>query len=343
MSGNQSLLEDTIKARGNTQDNKPRRLGVEIEFAGLSGEEIVNELKRHFGGCVEHLSPFESELRDSEFGTFKVELDSNQVKDFGEKAEEFLQSAEVERADLQKKFFETVGSLAGALVPWEIVAPPIPFKDLPRLYQLIEDLRDSGASGTRLAPHYAFGVHLNPELPALDVNTILRYLQAYCCLYDWIKETEKTDLSRRITPYINHFSKEYVSKILAPDYAPSLEELIDDYLEFNPTRNRSLDMLPLFQYLDKERIDAVIDDERVKPRPTFHYRLPNCDIDDPGWNLDNSLDTWLQVEQLAFDKKLSEIATEYQGILNEGTTKPSEPWAERVAHLLGITTPSSLH
>ena len=93
--------------------------------------------------------------------------------------------------------------------------------------------------------------------------------------------------------------------------APSLEELIDDYLEFNPTRNRSLDMLPLFQYLDKERIDAVIDDERVKPRPTFHYRLPNCDIDDPGWNLDNSLDTWLQVEQLAFDKKLSEIATEY--------------------------------
>ena len=133
-----------------------------------------------------------------------------------------MQNAEVERADLQKKFFNTIGSLAGALVPWEIVAAPIPFKDLPRLYPLIEDLRDSGAAGTRLAPHYAFGVHLNPELPALDANTILRYLQAYCCFYDWIKETEKTDFSRRITPYIDHFSKAYVTKILAPNYAPTV-------------------------------------------------------------------------------------------------------------------------
>ena len=72
-------------------------------------KKLLTNLSGTLVAAFEHLSPFEIELRDSEFGTFKVELDSNQVKDFGEKAEEFLQSAEVERADLQKKFFETVG------------------------------------------------------------------------------------------------------------------------------------------------------------------------------------------------------------------------------------------
>ncbi|OBX33760.1 putative amidoligase enzyme [Halomonas elongata] len=40
--------------------------------------------------------------------------------------------------------------------------------------------------------------------------------------------------------------------MLDPDYQPDLRTLIDDYLEYNPTRNRELDLLPLFAYLDPE-------------------------------------------------------------------------------------------
>jgi hypothetical protein len=33
---------------------------------------------------------------------------------------------------------------------------------------------------------------------------------------------------------------------------PDLDTLIDDYLEYNPTRNRALDFLPLFLHLDED-------------------------------------------------------------------------------------------
>jgi len=60
-------------------------------------------------------------------------------------------------------------------------------------------------------------------------------------------------------------------------------------------------MLPLFAHLDDERVRRAVDDPRVKPRPALHYRLPNCDIDRPGWNLSVPWRRWLQVEHLAAD------------------------------------------
>lgn len=325
-----SLLAKTIQARGATANGEPRRLGVEIEFAGLSGENIVASLQEHFGGSVEHLTAFEFELRDSELGNFKVELDSQAIKALGENQD----------SELAGKVVDTVGTLAETLVPWEIVAPPISFQDLPKLLPLIDDLREAGALGTRHALHYAFGIHLNPELPNQDSATIVRFLQAYCCLYEWIKVLENTDLARRITPYINHFDPKYVVKILAADYAPTQEKLIDDYLALNPTRNRGLDMLPLFKQLDPARVERVIDDERVKARPTFHYRLPNCDIDNPDWNLDQALDTWWRIEELAFSEHLARIAAEYHGILSGSIPETGEHWADRVAQLLDLPTPA---
>ena len=77
--------------------------------------------------------------------------------------------------------------------------------------------------------------------------------------------------------------------------------LIDDYLKDNPTRNRVLDMLPLFMFLDKDRVEAAVEDSLVRPRPTLHYRLPNSEVDEPDWSLSLAWNDWMQVEALAND------------------------------------------
>ena len=76
----------------------------------------------------------------------------------------------------------------------------INFKDISKLKPFIAKLREKGALGTRHALHYAFGVHMNPELPVLDSSTIVSYLRAYFCMFDWIVEKEKIDLARKLTP-----------------------------------------------------------------------------------------------------------------------------------------------
>jgi Putative amidoligase enzyme len=66
-------------------------------------------------------------------------------------------------------------------------------------------------------------------------------------------------------------------------YAPP-PQLFEHYLEHNPTRNRPLDLLPLFVHLHGPGLLKRVEDAPlVKPRPTFHYRLPNCELTNPGW------------------------------------------------------------
>ncbi|NNC55402.1 MAG: hypothetical protein HKO07_06755, partial [Pseudomonadales bacterium] len=120
-----------------------------------------------------------------------------------------------------------------------------------------------------------------------------------------------------------------------PDYKPGVEQLIDDYLTHNPTRNRSLDMLPLFAHLDEQRVRNTIDDDRIKARPTFHYRLPNCDIDSPDWNIDLSWSLWLQVEKLAFDApRLKKYCSLYTEALDRFTHAIDGKWVAKMDKLL---------
>lgn len=294
--------------RTETRDGQPRRLGVELEFSGIPLDQIVDLMQKHLGGEVETVSPYELFLCDSSLGDFAVELDFAWLKRRGrERAEDDL-------ADEWGQFGESVLKLAAEqLVPFEIVSPPIAMADLWRLGDLFQVLRQAGAQGTSGAPHYAYGLHLNPEMPDLEAGTILAYLRAFVCLFDWLRERSKVNLSRRITPYIDPFEKRYIKLLLQDDYQPELSQLIDDYLRHNPTRNRALDMLPLFAELDEERVRSAVDDDRIKSRPALHYRLPNCEIDDPNWSLVQPWRDWLQVEALACDPpRLQRITQQYR-------------------------------
>ena len=277
-------------------EGNERRIGVEFEMAGLEPQAMLDCIRSLYGGQIKRQSRFEFSVENTRFGKFGVELDASYLKTIGYKLEKNL------RADddfsIESIATEIITVAAEQVVPWEITTPPIPVSQLSELEKLVQSLRAAGALGTRSSLVYAFGLHLNPELPALDVKTILNYLRAFLCLFEWIADEDDTDLTRRLTSYINHFNKTYILKVIDPQYDPDLSTFMRDYIAANPTRNRTLDLLPLFAWLDRDLLRNHIEDPRVKGRPTLHYRLPNCDIDNPQWNLLQPWSEWLQVEQL---------------------------------------------
>ncbi len=288
-------------SRTQTAEGAPRRLGIEIEFSGLGMQQIADIMGSVLGGVLDPHSKYEYTLRNASLGAFSgdfgIELDSAYMKKRGREQDPDAED------DLENLADNVVSLVAEQVVPFEVVSPPIPLPEVWRMNTVVQKLREGGARGTRQTPLYAFGLHLNPELPDLQATTILAYLRAFLCLFDWLAKRSEVDLSRRITPYIDPFPRAYMDLLLDPAYAPERDQLIDDYLAHNPTRNRALDMLPLFRHLDEERVIASIDDDRIKARPTFHYRLPNCQIDEADWSLIHAWRDWLQVEALAADEE----------------------------------------
>lgn len=290
-------MNELLPPRTTNQEGEPRRVGVEIEFSGLAPSAILDAVTGALGGEVHRETRFEYRIHDTSAGDLILELDAAYLKDLARSAQQ-----DEARSELGRLTDDVLAGAAQAVVPWEIVTEPIPMERLPELEPLVAALRRAGARGTRHSPWYAFGLHLNPEMPALDAGTILAYLRSYTCLYDWLVDREQLDPSRKwFTPYIETFDAAYIELILEDDYAPAVDRLIDDYLDANPTRNKSLDMLPLFCHLDPERVRARVDDPRIKARPALHYRLPNCDIDHEGWSLAVPWGHWLEVEYLAAD------------------------------------------
>lgn len=57
----------------------------------------------------------------------------------------------------------------------------------------------------------------------------------------------------------------------------------------------------MFTHLDEERVRAALDDPLISGRPTFHWRLPNADLEDPEWTVSREWRRWLGVERLSLD------------------------------------------
>lgn len=317
-----------MPALRHTENGSERHVGIEIELTGPDVRELVDHVQHLFGGDRVFHSEFEWEVVNSSLGRFRIELDSDLLKKVGRQEE-----ASGEWLDHLASL--ALGGLSKGLVPCEIVSPPVPLSRLAEMSALVERLRRGGARGTRDAIWTAFGLHLNPEVPSLSTESILGYLRAFLCLHDWLKVAEDVDISRRLSPYIRPFGADYVKLVLQPDYHPDRDTLIDDYLQYNPTRNRALDFLPLFAHLDEARVRRTVDSVLIKPRPTYHYRLPNCDIDDPTWGIHRSWNRWCTVEALAADTKgLAEISAAYLEHLDSLTPDFLDPWAEKVLQWL---------
>ncbi|MBU2708997.1 amidoligase family protein [Zooshikella marina] len=301
-----------IPAETNNLEGKPRRVGFELEFADLSLQQVTDILCEKLNGKVHSNNPAETIVIVEGLGKFTIELDWQFAK---ETAKERARQHALEYGDkkVDDHFMIWLTKLASIVVPIEIVCPPIEIKDLTVLDGMVSALRSAGAKGTGESLWYAFGVHINPEVTDNDPEKVMRTLKSYAICQDWLLKTHQVDPIRRVTPYIDLFPKSYINTLITYKSNISWTKLIEDYLEYNPTRNRALDALPLFKYIDQNLIDQRLDDPRIKARPTFHYRMPNCEIEKNNWFLYKSWNVWCVIEHIAQNEQLLEqLVIEWQ-------------------------------
>ncbi|ODA68239.1 putative amidoligase enzyme [Methyloligella halotolerans] len=300
-----------------------RCVGVEIEFGGLDGLTTAVFLSEELGGEYRQTDPFAYKVTGTSLGDFEVMLDTSYAHYKG-KSHKFLDEVGARLANL-------FGAAAELVVPYEIVTPPVPMDRLGKISKLLRRMAESGASGTETSVFFAFGLHLNPEAPSLTAGGILPILKAFALLSPWLWRSIDPDPTRRLLRFAEPYGCDYVRLLADPSYEPELARVIDDYLAHNPTRNRDLDMLPLFAHLDEGRVRARLPNEKINGRPTFHYRLPDAKLGDPGWSFAGEWNRWVTVERLAGDpERLKEAGRAY--LAHEGS---EEAWSDKIAGIIG--------
>jgi hypothetical protein len=272
-------------------DGETRRVGVEIEFGGLRVKAAAAAVRDRFGGRLRLDGAHSAVIEGTPFGDFSVEIDLSVAH----------RRSSSETAEALR---EAVVGLSSVVIPCEIVCPPMPWDRCHLLDSLVGDLRGLGAEGTREGLFYAFGAQLNPEPHGLDVAQLLPVLRAFVLLRDWLRSEIEVDVARRIWFFESPYPDGYCALILDPDYAPDLPALIDDYIEHNPTRDRELDLLPMLRFLDETRVTRALPHEKINARPTWHYRLPNSEVERADWCIGVEWDRWVRVERLANDRTL---------------------------------------
>jgi hypothetical protein len=305
-----------------------RRCGVEIEMNGVTLDQVSDLIGGYMSLAVEWDGRYERRLTGDPAGDWIVELDFDLLKKMGRQEH----AADTWSGELSGSAEELLKTVSLPLVPLEVISPPLPLDRLDEVELLIARLRQAGARGTSDTLTNAFGMQFNPEIPSHDTDVLTAVLKSFLCLYDWLFKRARIDLARRVTLFAEPFPREYVMKVIDPAYWPDQAQLIDDYLQFNPTRNRALDLLPLFKYLDESRVARKTQDVLIKARPTWHYRLPNCEIDQPDWGLYRAWNDWVEVEQLASNReRLNDCCRDYQKFLARPLDRWFGDWAWHLA------------
>lgn len=264
-----------------TAKGTPRRTGVEIEFGGLTEAVAARLVADHLGGRPREVTAHEYLVEGTEWGDVEVCLDTA-LRD----------QAGTALADLGLK-------LGRAVVPVEIVTPPLLPGQVPALDGLRAAIRAAGGQGSRDNVLLGFGLHLNPEIADATAAAIVPVVCAFALIEDWLRKADPIDPSRRLLPFVDPYPRGFVDRLAAADW--TLAQFTDAYLDETPSRNRGLDMLPCLRHLDEARVTRALGGEAraVAARPTFHYRLPDCRIDEAGWRIAYEWNRWVMVERLA--------------------------------------------
>ena len=283
-------------------NNEKRKIGIELEFYGLTPEQAAQVVAECLDGKIvrKHKALYKVE---SSKGTFKLETDAKLLKKLSASSE---LNRKQEKIDYDGAIRDIISLVSDEIVPTELITPPLLIEDISLVNRLQEELVNKGALGTAESFRFAFAAQLNPDVQSLEVDYILKHLKAFIMLSEWLKKQISIDFTRKLTSHASDFPKAYNIKIFHPDYSPTLDEFIEDYLEFSPTRNMGLDLLPLFDYLNHELVASKIKDERIQARPTFHYRLPNCQLGLRSWNIEVEWQRWLLIEKLVENQELYE-------------------------------------
>lgn len=303
-------------------EGEARRVGVEIELGGLDEARVARIVADRLGGRADQEDSHIWAVRESGIGDVEVYLDI------------FLRKAQ------KSRLRDLALDLGREVVPVEIVTEPLDMDGLARLDDLREALRDAGALGSGAGLVFGFGVHFNIEVASgADADTV-RPLLAYALIEDWLRSAYPIDESRRLLPFTDPYPTDFVRALIEAGPEASRDHVTGLYLELTPSRNRGLDMLPLFAHFDGPRVAAAISD-KTSARPTFHFRLPDCRIDEADWSLAGEWWRWVAVERVARDdallRRLSDAWLDDHGLV----TLSRQHWAARAGRILltaGIET-----
>lgn len=320
-----------------TEQGNIRRVGFELEYAGVDLEKSTEILSRLIGSDPVTEDSFRYSIESDELGEFIVEIDADLLQ--GSKYKEYIAALglEIENLSFEDKLDEAIKDISSTVIPCEIVTPPLPMDNMQIIEDIVYQLRKEKAKGTRESLLYAFGLHINPELVSNEPDYLLHHIQAFALLYDWICNESEVDLARKLTPFINPYPDAYIKKILAAGYQPDLNTLIDDYLELVKSRNHALDMLPALACINEQGVfKRASDPHLIKPRPAFHYRLANCLIDQPDWKVADEWQYWLKVELLADDQDLlNSLCKDYLSLQVDSLFKSTSDWISHVSGKVG--------
>ncbi len=305
-------LPTPCNARGD-----PRRTGVEIELGGLDEARVATLAADHLGGRVQQVGGTEWRVRGTRIGDLEIYLDTVLRK----------ASAGVLR--------EAGLALGREVIPVEIVTAPLTRADLAMLDEFRDILRRAGALGSNARFRFGFGVHLNVEIAATTSEAILRPLLAYALIEDWLRDVRPIDDSRHILPFTDPYPTRFVRGLVGLGREADLDAVIGLYLQETPSRNRGLDMLPIFAHLRPDRVSRALGaDSAVSPRPAFHFRLPDCRIDDADWSLAEEWSRWLLVERVAASAALLDALADRWQAEHGAVTLFRAHWAAAAGEVL---------
>lgn len=298
-----------------TAGGDPRLVGVEIELGGLSEARVAKIARDTLGGTLEQGDgPFWT-LKDSEIGDLEVYLDI------------FIRNSE------KSALRDAALTIGREVVPVELVSEPLDRAGMARLNALIPPLRAAGAQGSSAGVFFGFGIHFNIQVVADNIRDIRGPLTAYALLEDWLRAALPIDETRRILPFAAPYPTGFVRALLDFDPNAGLGDLIALYASHNATRNRGLDMLPLFAHLMPDALPQSLLESTAR-RPTFHFRLPDCRIDEPDWSLTDEWQRWLLVERVAADPRLMAALAKVWRASHGGVTLSRHTWAQRAGDIL---------
>lgn len=273
------------------EGGKVRKVGVEVEFIGLSARVAAQALRDAFGGLLLEEDPHAYLVRTDRLGELIVELDIRYAH--------ALREDRTLPVRLGPRLAPLLGSALSAVVPRELISGPLTIDRLPEIDAAVAVLRAAGAAGRGVTRFGSLGLHFNVDPPQLDAPALVTLLKAYLLLEPWLRQETTVGRPRWWSFLPAPFPPGYVRRVVAPDYQPDLSDFTDHYLAANPTRNRGLDLLPILLHLDEARVRSVLPFEKIGNRPVLHYRLPQAYVGDPAWSIAGDWNRWVAIERLA--------------------------------------------
>ncbi len=300
-----------------------RRAGFEFEFTGISIENCAELLANEYNARMIRDKALKYVIEGTPIGKIQVESDCELAQKI---TDQKFDDLPMPLARYIRRILKKTGQVSTFFLPWEIITEPLEWDQLPALEHLRNFMLRQQAKGSSESIAYAFGTHINCEAGSTEVEDVRDTVRAFIVFYDKLLSQLHVDPSRRISTLILPYPDSYARIVLSSEYNPSWSDFIRHYLRENNTRNRALDLLPLIGYLFPEKINDFSDysRSRLSPRPTYHYRLPNCEFSNPEWRVAHAWNSWVEIDALAHDKQRLAM------LCKDKLAEINHPWKSRL-------------